>query len=88
MAAAVPAAERVAIAAQALGIGAAAIAEAIAFAKSRQAFGQPIANYEAIQWMLADVATELEAARLLTWKAAAEKHHRERITVEASMAKG
>src|SRR5262249_27181833 len=58
---------RVAIAAQALGIGAAALAEAVAFAKERHAFGQPIANYEAIQWMLADVATELEAARMLTW---------------------
>jgi alkylation response protein AidB-like acyl-CoA dehydrogenase len=78
---------RVAIAAQALGIGEAAIAEAIAYAKSREAFGQPIANYQAIQWMLADMATELEAARMLTWKAAASKDRQERITVEASMAK-
>jgi len=61
---------RVGIAAQALGIGNAAIAEAVRFAKQRQTFGQPIANYEAIQWMLADAATELEAARMLTWKAA------------------
>jgi alkylation response protein AidB-like acyl-CoA dehydrogenase len=78
---------RVAIAAQALGIGEAAIAEAIAYAKERHAFGQPIANYQAIQWMLADMATELEAARMLTWKAAASREHQERITVEASMAK-
>src|SRR5580765_1159059 len=78
---------RVAIAAQALGIGEAAIAEAIAYAKARQAFGQPIANYQAIQWMLADMATELEAARMLTWKAAAAKDQQERITLEASMAK-
>jgi alkylation response protein AidB-like acyl-CoA dehydrogenase len=78
---------RVAIAAQALGIGEAAIAEAIAYAKAREAFGQPIANYQAIQWMLADMATELEAARLLTWKAAAAKERQERITLEASMAK-
>ncbi len=78
---------RVAIAAQALGIGEAAIAEAIAYAKARQAFGQPIANYQAIQWMLADMATELEAARMLTWKAAASKDQQERITLEASMAK-
>jgi butyryl-CoA dehydrogenase len=78
---------RVAIAAQALGIGEAAIAEAIAYAKKRQAFGQPIANYQAIQWMLADMATDLEAARLLTWKAAAAKDQQERITLEASMAK-
>ena len=78
---------RVAIAAQALGIGEAAIAEAIAYAKGRQTFGQPIANYQAIQWMLADMATELEAARMLTWKAAAAKDRQERITLEASMAK-
>jgi butyryl-CoA dehydrogenase len=78
---------RVAIASQALGIGEAAIAEAILFAKERHAFGQPIANYQAIQWMLADMATELEAARMLTWKAAALKERQERITLEASMAK-
>lgn len=78
---------RVAIAAQALGIGEAAIAEAIAYAKSRQAFGQPIANFEAIQWMIADRATELEAARMLTWKAAVAKDQQERSTFEAAMAK-
>ncbi len=61
---------RVAIAAQALGVGTAALREAIRHAKSREAFGQPIANYQAIQWMLADIATELDAARLLTLKAA------------------
>lgn len=78
---------RIGIAAQALGIGDAAIAEAIAFAKQRHTFGQPIANYEAIQWMLADVATELEAARMLTWKAAAAKDRQERVRLESSMAK-
>ena len=78
---------RVAIAAQALGIGEAAIAEAIAYAKEREAFGQPIATYQAVQWMLADMATELEAARMLTWKAAAVREHQERITIESSMAK-
>jgi alkylation response protein AidB-like acyl-CoA dehydrogenase len=78
---------RVAIAAQALGIGEAAIAEAIKYAKARQTFGQPIANYQAIQWMLADMATELQAARMLTWKAADAKGRQERITLEASMAK-
>ena len=61
---------RVAIAAQALGVGTAALREALSHAKSREAFGQPIGNYQAIQWMLADVATELDAARLLTLKAA------------------
>jgi alkylation response protein AidB-like acyl-CoA dehydrogenase len=78
---------RVGVAAQALGIGEAAISEAIAFAKGRQAFGQPIANYQAIQWMLADAATGLEAARMLTWKAADAKDRQERIRLEASMAK-
>lgn len=78
---------RVGVAAQALGIGEAAIAEAIAFAKTRHTFGQPIAKYEAIQWMLADVATELEAARMLTWKAADAKERQERSRVESSMAK-
>jgi butyryl-CoA dehydrogenase len=78
---------RVAIAAQALGIGDAAIAEAVAYAKQRQQFGQPIANYQAIQWMLADMATELDAARMLTFKAAAAKERQEKSTIEASMAK-
>jgi butyryl-CoA dehydrogenase len=78
---------RVAIAAQALGIGEAALDEAIAYAKSRQQFGQPIGNYEAIQWMLADMATELAAARVLTYKAAAVKDGGGSSTVEASMAK-
>ncbi|OFW26533.1 MAG: hypothetical protein A3H97_05830 [Acidobacteria bacterium RIFCSPLOWO2_02_FULL_65_29] len=78
---------RVAIAAQALGIGEAAVAEAIAHAKTRRTFGQPIASYQAIQWMLADMATELQAARMLTWKAADAKGRQERITLEASMAK-
>ena len=78
---------RVGVAAQALGIGEAAIAEAIAFAKTRRTFGQPIATYEAIQWMLADVATELEAARMLTWKAADARDRQERSRVESSMAK-
>lgn len=78
---------RVAIAAQALGIGEAALAEAIAHAKERQQFGRPIASYQAIQWMLADSATELAAARMLTWKAAAAKDRQERLAVESSMAK-
>jgi butyryl-CoA dehydrogenase len=78
---------RVAIAAQALGIGQAALDEAIAYAKQREQFGQPIANYQAIQWMLADMATELAAARMLTLKAAAAKDRQETSTVEASMAK-
>ena len=68
---------RVAIAAQALGAGAARRCdEALEHAKSHHAFGQPIGNYQAIQWMLADMATELDAARLLTLKAA-DAHERQ-----------
>ena len=78
---------RVAIAAQALGIGQAALDEAIAYSKQREQFGQPIASFQAIQWMLADMATELAAARMLTLKAAAAKDTQEKSTVEASMAK-
>ena len=78
---------RIAIAAQALGIGRAALDEAIAYAKQREQFGQPIANYQAIQWMLADMATELAAARMLTLKAAAAKDTQEKSGFEASMAK-
>ncbi len=78
---------RVAIAAQALGIGQAALDHAIAHAKSREQFGRPIAQFEAIQWMIADAATELDAARMLMWKAATVKDRREPGAVESSMAK-
>jgi alkylation response protein AidB-like acyl-CoA dehydrogenase len=78
---------RVAIAAQALGIGEAALDEALAYAKKREVFGQPIANYQAIQWMLADMATELDAARMLTLKAAAARGQGASTMAEASMAK-
>jgi butyryl-CoA dehydrogenase len=61
---------RVAIAAQALGLGQAALDAAIAHAKTRETFGQPLGNYQAIQFMLADMATELDAARMLMLKAA------------------
>lgn len=78
---------RVAIAAQALGVGTAALEEALTHAKTREAFGQPIGNFQAIQWMLADMATELDAARMLTLKAADARQRQDRPTVEASMAK-
>ena len=61
---------RVAIAAQALGVGAAALSVAVEHARTRAAFGQPIGNFQAIQWMIADMAAELDAARMLTMKAA------------------
>jgi alkylation response protein AidB-like acyl-CoA dehydrogenase len=78
---------RVAIAAQALGIGRAALDEAIAHAKSREQFGQRIASFEAIQFMIADVATELDAARMLMWRAASLKANGEDGLIESSMAK-
>ena len=62
---------RISIAAQAVGIARACLEDALAYAKERQAFGKPIADLQAIQWMLADMATETDAARLLTWRAAA-----------------
>jgi alkylation response protein AidB-like acyl-CoA dehydrogenase len=78
---------RVAIAAQALGIGRAALEQAIAHAKTREQFGRPIASFEAIQWMIADTATELDAARMLMWKAATIKQRDDNGLVESSMAK-
>jgi butyryl-CoA dehydrogenase len=78
---------RVAIAAQALGVGDAALDEALAYAKQRETFGQPIANYQAIQWMLADMATELEAARMLMWESADARSRKTSARVEAAMAK-
>src|SRR5205814_1763677 len=61
---------RIGIAAQALGIGQRALDESTKYAKEREAFGQKIADFQAIQWKLADMATEIEAARLLTYRAA------------------
>jgi acyl-CoA dehydrogenase len=58
------------IAAQAVGIAQGALEEAVAYARSREQFGQPIANFQAIAFMLADMATKIEAARLLTYQAA------------------
>jgi alkylation response protein AidB-like acyl-CoA dehydrogenase len=78
---------RVAIAAQALGVGQAALDEALAHAKQRTTFGQAIGNYQAVQWMLADVATDLDAARMLTLKAAWARDAQERCSLEAAMAK-
>jgi alkylation response protein AidB-like acyl-CoA dehydrogenase len=78
---------RVAIAAQALGVGQAALDEALVYARSREAFGQPIGNFQAIQFQLADLATDLEAARLLMWKAADGRSRGPRVSMEAAMAK-
>jgi alkylation response protein AidB-like acyl-CoA dehydrogenase len=79
---------RVAIAAQALGVGERALEEALEHARHHSAFGQPIGNYQAIQWMLADMSTELDAARMLTLKAADQMDRSARSTSpHASMAK-
>ncbi len=78
---------RIGIAAQALGIARAALEGAIAYAKDRKAFGQPITQFQAIQFMLADMATELDAARLLTLRAAALKDKGVRHSAESAMAK-
>ena len=61
---------RVSVAAQAVGIAQGALDKCLAYAKERQQFGQPIINFQAIQWMLADMATQIEAARLLTYRVA------------------
>jgi alkylation response protein AidB-like acyl-CoA dehydrogenase len=61
---------RIGIAAQAVGIARGAMEHAVAYSRERVQFGQPISNFQAIQWKLADMATEIDAARLLTWRAA------------------
>ncbi|MBU6423549.1 MAG: acyl-CoA dehydrogenase, partial [Chloroflexi bacterium] len=78
---------RVGIAAQAVGIGRASLEDALAYAKEREAFGQRIADFQAIQGKLADMATEIDAARLLTWRAASMRDRGERYGPEAAMAK-
>ena len=78
---------RIGIAAQAIGIARAAFEEALRYAQDRKTFGQPIADHQAIQFMLADMATEIDAARLLTLKAAAMKDAGVRHSPESAMAK-
>jgi len=78
---------RIAIAAQALGVGHAALEQALAFAREHEAFGQPIGQFQAIQFQLADLVTNLEAARLLMWKAADEHDRTPAAPLEAAMAK-
>jgi alkylation response protein AidB-like acyl-CoA dehydrogenase len=78
---------RISIAALALGIAQGAYESAIKYSKERQQFGQPISNFQAIQFKLADMATQLEAARLLTYRAAALEDAGRKTTKESSMAK-
>jgi len=78
---------RVSIAGFSLGIAAGALESSLKYAKERVQFDQPIANFQAIQWMLADGFTELEAARLLTYRAAFLEDQRKKIPKESAMAK-
>ena len=75
------------IAAQGVGIAQGAFDKALAYAKERQQFGQPIANFQAIQWMLADMATQIDAARLLTYRATYLQDQGLPFIKEAAMAK-
>jgi butyryl-CoA dehydrogenase len=78
---------RIGIATQAVGISQGAFDEALKYSQQRTAFGQPIANFQAIQFMLADMATEIDAARLLTRKAAWKQDMGVRFTMDAAIAK-
>ena len=80
-------AARIGMAAMAVGIAQGALDEALNYAKRRRQFGKPILEYEAIQWMLADMATEIDACRLLAYKAAALKDLGEPFLRAASHAK-
>lgn len=78
---------RIGIASQAIGIIRACLDESIKYARERKQFGKTISSFQAIQWMIADMATGLEAANLLTLSAAWKKDHKLPFTKEASMAK-
>ena len=78
---------RIGIAAQSVGIAQAALDESIEYSKQREQFGRPIAKFQAIQWMIADMATRIEAARYLVYNAAYVKDKGERFSKEAAMAK-
>jgi butyryl-CoA dehydrogenase len=78
---------RIGIAAQAVGIAAGCLDESVAYAKQRHQFGQAIGEFQAIQWMLADMATEIDAARLLTYRAAWLSDAHRVVTKQAAMAK-
>jgi butyryl-CoA dehydrogenase len=78
---------RIGIAAQAVGIAQAALDESIEYSLQRQQFGRPIAKFQAVQWMIADIATRIEASRFLVYHAAFVKDTGERFSKEAAMAK-
>ncbi|HEX5610834.1 MAG TPA: acyl-CoA dehydrogenase family protein [Solirubrobacterales bacterium] len=78
---------RIGVAAMGVGLAQGALDEALAYAKERRAFGQPISKYQAIQMKLADMATEIEAGRLLVYKAALQKDRGENFSLTAAQAK-
>jgi alkylation response protein AidB-like acyl-CoA dehydrogenase len=78
---------RISIAALSLGMAQGAYEAALKYSKQRRQFGRPISDFQAIQWKLADMATEIEAARLLTWRAAWMKDNHMKTTLESSCAK-
>jgi butyryl-CoA dehydrogenase len=78
---------RISIAAQAVGIARACLEDSLAYAKEREAFGKKIVEFQAIQWKLADMATEIDAARLLVWRAATLKDRGEDHILAAAQAK-
>jgi alkylation response protein AidB-like acyl-CoA dehydrogenase len=78
---------RIGIAAQSVGVAQAAFDAAVKYAKNREQFGQSISKFQGLRWIIADMATEIEAARQLMLSAAAMKDRGERFTAQASMAK-
>jgi alkylation response protein AidB-like acyl-CoA dehydrogenase len=78
---------RIGISSQAIGIARAALAESVAYSKDRKAFGVPIAQHQAIQWKLADMHTQIEAAQLMCMRAAWLKEHGQPFSQQASMSK-
>jgi alkylation response protein AidB-like acyl-CoA dehydrogenase len=78
---------RISIAALSLGIAQGAFEAALAYSKERQQFNQPIASFQGVSFKLAELATEIEAARLLTFRAADLKNRHEPVTLESAMAK-
>ena len=78
---------RIGIAALSVGLAQGAYEAALSYARERKAFGRTISSFQAIQWKLADAATRIEAARLLTYRAAYRKQQGARTTIESSMAK-
>ncbi|MFA9408315.1 MAG: acyl-CoA dehydrogenase family protein, partial [Candidatus Dadabacteria bacterium] len=78
---------RIGIAAQAVGIAQAALEESVRYAKERRAFGKTISDFQGLQFMIADMATRVEASRLLVWQAAVMKDRDERYSKQSAMAK-